>query len=198
MKFRDEKDKRFLYMLMGGDVSVPVEDLSETYLDSKNDYLNRMREWKRAQIQKQNWRRHRFNYRRGIERFHRNMKSPSIVDNVIFELKKNRKFLSLGEGQVRFNLREYDKQDFVRSLVLLKGLVLLESSHFQIEDEYVDFMVFTEEFCESVSKIEKAAMCGEETSGGDFELVLAVLKIEDLSESRVKEQQSLVEVYFLE
>ncbi len=69
--FPDKETRKVFYELYNIPEDADDTTFTEVYSRSKGDYINQVKNFHRSQQGKQNWRKHRFNYERGIKRYHR-------------------------------------------------------------------------------------------------------------------------------
>lgn len=124
------------------------------------DYENRAVGWKRAQATKKGWRRHRFNYKAGIERFHRN---NGVRGSMFRDLRSK---VSIGSNESLV----VDSKEILEELVGLSKMICSESCS-DSKEEYLEFL---DEASRAVLSVYESVREGKSVSFSEMEMFLLV------------------------
>jgi len=191
MIFPSPEIRKLAFESVGLDPLCPDSDFFEIYNKGKGEYVNRAKDWKRAQQGKDNWRRYRFHYQAGINRFHRSGKTKRDKETLLDGIKSAYTKESLGVTKIWQCLQE---------LAALRYDVLEEANIYCIfEEQQAEYLVLAEDFLygarwlESLWRDPSARPVGNESLLADFEPIAVLLEDTCLNEGVILEGQSVIE-----
>lgn len=193
MKFDSPELEKFVRDLLGAS---PEEPLLEVYLKAKGEYVHRTVGWKRSQQQKRNWRKHRFNYEKGIKRASRRGIAKERKSTLLGDLRAMFRSLAQGEERVEIQPMEYRMFEVVGVLSEMEADLADGMTFFTLEEPYIDGKMYLEELFGATGRLKAAVLMGGKVEFSDLELVLAALGEEAVSEflnSPIRENESLTE-----
>ena len=128
---------------------------AEKYLTRKRkDFLVGLKNFRRSQIQKANWRAHRYKYLKGIREFTRS------VEGKQFHRRLSRYLVSRGilkgprNASESFSLGRFEAPDFLVSLSSLRTHLFIESRYYQTPSDEVDYFILLEIFIKKLNDME--------------------------------------------
>lgn len=192
MKFKTVEDvKLFLLEISKEDLleSVdsnfePTSDMVELFIKRRRVLLTRMKDFRKSQQQKANWRRYRYKYLKGIRSFHKSTKGKRFHRNL-------GRFLAtriFNKGR----LSSFEAGEALKSLNSAKTHAFIELEYyFPILSEEVDYHLFLEELIKVASRVEKfllsesSLLCIDKAdlSDDDFEFLLRLVETSALIKS---------------
>lgn len=163
----------------------PLDVKVELYLNEKSDYVQRIRDWRRSQTQKQNWRKHRFKYVFGQKRFQRRV-SGSVSNSLLSLLKKR---AGVKEDLLVMEFPEYELFEWLKALSEIQTAVLEQATFYDLEENYVDISIWVEDVVTDLSVIQGCSLERQPLTEDQWDLLFLLLNREDLQ----KFHESLLE-----
>jgi hypothetical protein len=174
MKFKSLLDKKsFLIEIeefkLATDIDdswVPTQELIELFVKKRKELITRLKDFRKQQTSKDIWREKRYKIMKGIKRFHKSTKGKRLHRAI-------GRFISTRE--------EYDAHDITQVAELLKALcsakthLFIECEYYIPVDEYVDYLIFMEEFFITVNRtIQNVLEFNFDIDSDDHEFLLRV------------------------
>lgn len=194
MKFETNESREMALRLMGVQDS-PDQDFLEVYLKGKEDYFSRVRSWSKSQKQKHNWRKHRFKYQAGIDRYHRKTQGlfhKRILSAIKGKVKEN--------GTVECKLPEYIRYQFLEAISDIRTILWSEASFFTLEEAYLERAEWTDIIGYGIGELERAIITEAHVPYEVLECLLVMIPNDDLDEtfgegfsSTILEEESITE-----
>lgn len=192
MKFKTEEEKAFLISTYA-DKGMVFEEMVEIFLKGKEEYVGRASTYRKSQQQKENWRKHRFTYRMGIQRAARQSAWRSKAGGIVSGIKRALKKFK-GE-QVVLEFSRHGGFEFLAELVGMEAEVYTEVGYFALEEVFIEEKLFAQRFTEAIQNVKQGVFFGEPVHLGELEMVLVALGAENLGEEwkTVGDGEALVE-----
>lgn len=168
MKFKSTDDKKMFLLEMSridllDKVSVewePDKELIELFITKRGELTKTVKDFRKSQNAKQQWRKHRHKIMRGIKNFHKSTKGKQfhrslgrfIATRFTGEtpLDHYKDMKSSGES-----LSVFDSLETLKSISSLRTHIYIESEYFMPFSEYVEFLELSDEVLESSFVVEK-------------------------------------------
>ena len=168
MKFKSTDDmKMFLLEMSRMDLLtevevgwVPSNELVEFFISKRGELTKSIKDFRKSQNTKQQWRKQRYKIMRGIKNFHRSTKGKQFHRSLgrfiatrfsgqsPLDYYKDKK--SAGES-----LSVFESLDTLKAISSLRTHVYIESEYFMPFSEYVEFLELSDEVLESSFVVEK-------------------------------------------
>jgi hypothetical protein len=204
MKFRDGTDKELLLQELREDSGIDISnidpidekqfeafiqrtDVKKYIVGRRKNLLKRLKDFRKSQIQKHNWRAGRYKYLKGIrqfsrsvegKRFHRNLARFMVSRGVLSQspakkaeygtssrLREDQNYLEIGNT----TLSRFDSSQFLVLLTALTNRLVLETQYYLQPSEEADYLVMLEtvlpELSDLCQRVEQAIIDYE-----DFQL----------------------------
>lgn len=187
MKFKSDSDKELLLNELATDkdlCGLTLEDLESPSIQSaiavkRRGLLKKLKNFRKSQTQKQNWRKGKHKYLKGIRQFHKSVTGKRfhrslarfVTSRGILK-KPHKKSSGLGSDRLRESLQfqiyeynkvtlnRYDQSELLSLLTATKNHLILETKYFLPMSEEVDHLVMLEivlpELTEVCTKLEMA------------------------------------------
>ena len=182
MKFKTDADKILLLQevlsdSIFADLKLTLEDLEDPKIQSviavrRGRLLKRLKNFRKSQVQKQNWRKGHHKYLKGIRDFHKSMAGKKfhralarfVVSRGILKKPKNktefgtssrlRESLHLEEYQYhKVVLSRYDQSDLLTLLSATRNHLILETKYYLPLSEEADYLVMMEIVLPELTKL---------------------------------------------
>lgn len=186
LKFKKEEDKvQFLIDINRLDLieeSELDENLFEIFIKARSSLVNRFKDFKQSQIQKQNWKFNRWQYLKGIKDFHKSIEGKKLhramsrfLASRIFRDKLNKYTTS----SLR---REESLIDGLKSISSLKTHIYIEREYYMSLEEQVEFVTFKEYVIPLLNNIENNLLIDEDyhPTPDELELLLRLVDIDQI------------------
>jgi hypothetical protein len=166
----------------------PLERVIEV-LQGDGEHVRRLVTYRRSQAAKKAWDTKRFNFERGIKRFHRHDLAKDIRKKVADRLKKySAHDVFTGRDGNKYEgfrvvLPEYDRYEFARDLALLEAAILEEAAVYALEEEHAECVVFAEDASRALAFVRRAVLFETGIRPEHMESVLAAVGHEYLGET---------------
>lgn len=157
MKFATLEDKR-LFLLeverpqLIGEVSEewkPSQELVELFFKRRRELVGKIKNFRKSQNTKQQWRKDRYKMMTGIKRFHRSTAGKQFHRSI-------GRFIATRESLSTENMLE--SVSVLKALSSLKTHSFIEVDYYMSLSEYVDYLIFLEELIPTVDRVEKAIL----------------------------------------
>jgi hypothetical protein len=145
MKFATLEDKK-LFLIEIEKVSLiekvdeawePTPDLLEMYVKKRNDLIPKYRDFRRSQSAKEAWRHNRYNFMKGIKRFHKSTKGKRMHRAI-------GDFLATRESYVQYSPFHPGIFEALKAINSLKTHAYIELEHFMPMEDYIEFTELVE------------------------------------------------------
>jgi len=178
MKFRTEADKILFLLEMGQPLQESMNeevsnDLFELFFKKRREKTFELRNFRKSQVQKQNWRKKKLTYLRGINKFHRSIAGKKFHRAIS-------RFLLTRES--------YNKIDLLKATSSLKTHLFIDLEYFRSINEAIDFDIFVESVTETLNFLEAEILAGGEPNPEDYVELLEALNYNDISKSVTGEE----------
>ena len=162
MKFQSVEDKKYFLLELGrvdllGKVTEewePEEELVELFIKRRKKLLQRLKDFRKSQIQKANWRRERWKYLRGIRRFHRSTAGKRF-HRALGRFIATRTFRVGKAGERSRTLSTFEAAEVLKALTSAKTHAYIELEYYMPLNEELDYLLFLEELVPAVERVEK-------------------------------------------
>lgn len=158
MKFREDSDKSKLILEIDRIDLLEKHDLTETdfeeLLKGRSQLLEKLKDFKKSQASKLGHRRHRWSYRKGIDKFHRSVKGKKFHRNIGKRLATRDRKITLRETA-----------EFLKAVSSLRTHLYIDLDYYRPLTEQADFELFLEETIPILNELEARLL-----SSGDNEL----------------------------
>lgn len=189
MKFANDHDAKLFCLeidrsdlLLESDEAVskdfkPCEDMIELFLKKRRELVPHLKNFRRRQNTKKQWRHDRYKMMRGIKRFHKSTAGKRFHRSL-------GRFLATREclkKSVEFTVSLHEVADVLKALSSLKTHAFVELEFYHPMAEEVEYLTFIEELIPTVGRIEKEILSGNfflEEDDEDF--MLRVVKEESI------------------
>lgn len=176
MKFFDECDREKFIALYGEEL-LKDDNLFRNFLRNRSDYVKNILGFKRAMTQKQNWRKYRFIYQMGINRYYRSVFGQDTRNRIVTALKGGLELSGV------FSLKGEDAYSFVADVVLLESECIKTLSYFMLEEAYADQILFVESVVEASREISEKVISEQPVSETSLEVLINLVYKELFGES---------------
>lgn len=168
MKFKNIDDKKMFLLEMSKIDMIsqvceewePTTELIELFIGKRGELTKSIKDFRRSQATKSQWRQHRHKIMRGIKNFHRSTKGKQ------FHRSLGRFIATRFTGQSIFQkdpperesdeaLSVFDSLDTLKAISSLRTHIYIESEYFMPFSEYVEFLELSDELLESSFMVEK-------------------------------------------
>lgn len=169
MKFRTEADKLLFLLEMGQPLQESMneevsDDLFELFFKRRREKTFELKDFRKSQVQKQNWRKKKLTYLRGINKFHRSIAGKKFHRAIS-------RFLLTRES--------YNKIDLLKAVSSLNTHVLIDLEYYRSVNEEIDYSIFAEAIVERIHALETCILQGGDPNPEDFEELLEALNFAD-------------------
>lgn len=188
MKFRSQEHQEVFRTLVGGDAKTPIDKLTEVYLSGRGEYVNRATGWRRSQIAKNNWRKHRFSYEAGIKRYHRSGSVMKDAKQLLLGL-RSRVRINPNAESLEVDYQMFKGEDLLELLAQLRLNLVSEAQFFDLEENYVEYSLMLEKAYGAIASLEVAILNRATVSFSEMEMVLALLNYGFLMEKEASISQ---------
>ncbi len=173
MKFRTEADKLLFLLEMGQPLQESMneevsDDLFELFFKRRREKTFELKDFRKSQVQKQNWRKKKLTYLRGINKFHRSIAGKKFHRAIS-------RFLLTRES--------YNKIDLLKATSSLKTHLFIDMDYYRNVNEDIDYGIFVESMTEVLNSLEAKILAGGEPNPEDFIEILEALNYNDISKS---------------
>ena len=156
MKFKSIGDIKLFLLELGkvdllGEVKEdfqPPEELVELFLKRRRQLIQRLKDFRRSQIQKANWRKYRYKYLKGIRKFHRSTKGKRFHRAL-------GKFLATRIFRSEESLNTFEVAEALKALTSAKTHAYIELEYYCPIIEELDYLFFVEELVGVASRVER-------------------------------------------
>lgn len=173
MKFRTETDKILFLLEMGQPLQESLNeevnnDLFELFFKRRREKTFELKDYRKSQVQKQNWRKKKLTYLRGINKFHRSIAGKKFHRAIS-------RFLLTRES--------YNKIDLLKATSSLKTHLFIDLDYYRSVNEAIDFDIFVESITETLNSLEAEILAGGNPNPEDYIEILEALNYNDISKS---------------
>jgi hypothetical protein len=173
VKFRSDGDKILFLLEMGANLEKGIdieldEQMLELFLKRRREKTFELKDFRKAQTQKHNWRTRKLKYLKGINRFHRSIAGKKFHRSLS-------RFLLTRES--------YNRIDVLKAASSLKTHLYLDFEYYRRLDEAIDYEIFTESLVETINALELDILQGKELNPDDYVGLLEALNAEDIYKS---------------
>lgn len=156
--------------------------IHELYLPSKGEHQTRIGNFGRSLDKKLSWKTNRFNYMRGIKKFHRINTLSKLKKEVSESLITNKQHTSYG---YLLNFSTLEKDMFLTSLNEIKSIVLTDYELTPVMEDKQGYKTFIEKFLESINSIENSLFINKPINEDNLCFLEDIMKDEntDLTEN---------------
>lgn len=171
MKFREDSDKVLFLLeavdnLQDLDFNQIDEDLIAEFLKKrKREKTFEIKDFRKAQLQKHNWRAKKLKYMRGIRKFHRSIAGKKFHRSIS-------RFLLTRES--------FDRVELLKAVSSLRTHLFIDLDYYRQLDEAVDFEIFVEDLSDTIGYLESELIKGREVDPKDFVVLLEALNYSDI------------------
>jgi len=185
VKFQRLEDKKLFLLELGRtdllesvtDDWQPDDELVELFLKRRKKLIQRLKDFRRSQIQKANWRRYRWKYLKGIRRFHRSTKGKRFHRAL-------GRFLATRIFRPSESLTTFEAAEALKALNSAKTHAYIELEYYMPLEDELDYIFFIEELVPMIDRAEKhliskTSLLTEdkvELSDEDFEFLLRLVE----------------------
>ena len=148
MKFRDLKDAH-LFLLEIGKASLiesvkdsswyPEEELIQEFISARRALIPKLKDFRKSQTSKENWRKNRYNMMKGIKSFHKS------TDGKKFHRSLGRYLATRIAKSGRYNENYDDKYEALKGVSSLRTHLYIDSGYYKSLEEQIDFELFMDE-----------------------------------------------------
>lgn len=148
MKFKDLKDAH-LFLIEINKTSLmetvkdytwsPPSELISEYVKARRSIIPGLKDFRKSQIAKENWRKNRNSMMKGIKSFHKSTKGKQ------FHRSLGRYLATRISKSGRFKDRYEEKYDTLKSISSLRTHIYIENGYYKSLDEQIDFEFFMDE-----------------------------------------------------
>jgi len=128
-----------------------LRKIQEIFIPSKGEYQNRLGNMGKAINQKIAWKVNRFNYMKGIKKFHRLDKLSKIKKQIKEILDSSKKNIN---EKILLNLDEFNKEFILQSIKEIKSEVSFDYENTPIHEDKKDYKFFIEKLFSSLNDLE--------------------------------------------
>ena len=196
MKFQNNEDKKMFLVELGkvallesvNDSWEPSPELLELYISKRKELIPGLRNFRRSQASKGAWRSNRYNFVKGIRRFHKSTKGKRMHRALGDFLATREAFL---EKEHHFDHGIYE---VLKSISSLKTHAFIELEYYQPVDEYLEFTELLEELIPMIARVDSSFLKGTLQIGEeDLELLHRMVDIDSLIESYANHYQKSID-----
>lgn len=166
MKFKSTDDKKMFLLELSridllSSVSVewePEKELIELFIQKRGELTKSVKDFRKSQNAKAQWRRHRHKIMRGIKNFHKSTKGKQFhraLGKFIATRFTGNSALTDRETAKGESLSLIDSLDTLKAISSLRTHMYIEAEYFMPFSEYVEFLEFSDEVLESSFIVEK-------------------------------------------
>lgn len=185
MKFRDKQDAQ-AFVIEVGQLDLisrvdakhsPSDEMLELFLKSRRKLVPRLKNFRKSQMTKGQWRDKRFEMMKGIKTFHRSTEGKRFHRN-LSRFIVSRDTFSSG----LFKRESYDPHlledvsSFLKSLSSLKTHYYIEHEYYHPLEEEVDFLIFGEGFLPMIERVEKSILGSGECTSEDIDFLIKLIE----------------------
>lgn len=157
MKFHNIQDKRYFLLEVDQKKLIdritddwkPTPDLIELFIKKRKELVHRLKDFRKRQNTKAQWRKDRYKIMKGIKRFHKSTIGKRFHRALGTFIATRENF----KGNDIFEIAE-----FLKSLSSMKTHAFIEIEYYCPLDEYVDYLIFIEEMLPMLDRLEKAIL----------------------------------------
>lgn len=171
MKFREDSDKVLFLLDINSDIKESnIHEISseqqELFLKKRGrEKTFELKNFRKSQLAKHNWRAKKLKYLRGIRKFHRSIAGKKFHRSLS-------RFLLTRES--------YDRVDLLKSASSLKTHLYIDLDYYRGLDEAVDFEIFVESITELINHLENNILLGKDINSSDYSEILEALNFSDV------------------
>lgn len=221
MKFREDFEKNLLLVEIGesgliADNPTITEEQEKVFLKKRDPELNKLIDFRKSQKAKSAWRRNRYNYMNGINKFHDSTKgkkfhrqlgnflamhnfTDSILDGgVISTVNKSDESLdSFCRSRIDFGyINTADTAATLKAISSLRTHILIESEYFKPLFEEYSFRCLLEDAAETLKGLEESLLDGYEKKIAISDLEFIFRTTNNSHFPDVAEKLNMSETYF--
>ena len=164
------------------DANITQEQIAEI-MHRDGERVSSAKNFRKAQVSQQAWKKHRFNYMAGINRYNRNGKpdiKKKIRDNLNSWGKIDRTSDSLDECSFPLNPKGYfDFYEFLSNITDLESDSLKVAATFTLSEQFVESSIFADKIIKDVSEFKNLAINKKPIPSNVMESLLLLVGYED-------------------
>lgn len=183
LKFNSQSDIELFLCEIGKTELLPVDeefrvtnDLYELYIRHRRGLVPKLKDFRRSQLQKENWRTNRYSIMRGIKNFSKTTKSKRF-------------HRALGKFLATRDIREamlHELTDLLKAISSLKTHLFIEGDYYRPLSDYVDYEIMIEETIPTLCAIEEKLIRLDPPSKEEWELLFSFIDEDVLIEELTK------------
>jgi len=195
MKFKTKEDAQ-LFVIEVGRVDLvtkvdenyePGDEIREIFIKKRRGLVSRLKDFRKSQNTKKQWRENRYKIMKGIKSFHKSIKGKKLHRSMA-------RFLATREfGKKREAFDWENICEFMKGLSSLKTHVFIEGEYMHSLEEELSFRIFVDEALGTINRVEKNILHGEELADDDYEFILRIVESSALIKSLAEKTGKTVE-----
>jgi hypothetical protein len=201
MKFRDKLELEVFLTeinrldLMGqiDESFVPTVEMEESFIKRRKSLTGALKSFRRSQQTKEQWRKNRWGFMKGIKKFARSVEGKRFHRNLGRFLSSRyfnptmKSIISLDREQddkssrsVKEELNIFELAEILKAVTSAKTHILIELEYYMPLDEEVDYWEFLDEIIPALDTIEKKLWLSERLDDGDLEVIFRLTEKNEL------------------
>jgi len=134
----------------------PTDDMLEIFVKIRRTLVPGLRNFRKSQVSKEQWRKNRYKLLKGIKRFHRSTKGKRMHRAIGRFLATRDSSLGSFKRKANEYLEIHDVCEILKALTSVKTHNYIEFEYYHTVDEEVLYQIFTEELLPAIDRMEKA------------------------------------------
>lgn len=171
----------------------PSQDLLELFIKRRKPLVGAIKDFRRSQKTKEQWREHRWKFMKGMKRFHNSVKGKRFHRNMgrflstryfhprLTSIVKDDQESSMQGSRMKEDLNIYALAEILKAINSAKTHSFIELEYYFPLEEEVSYWEFLDEILPSLDRVEKKLWLGEELDHADLETLIRITEKHELS-----------------
>jgi hypothetical protein len=170
----------------------PSQDLLELFIKRRKPLVGAIKDFRRSQKTKEQWREHRWKFMRGMKRFHNSVKGKRFHRNMgrflstryfhprLKSMVKDDQETMQG-SRMKEGLNIYDLAEILKAINSAKTHLFIELERYFPLQEEIEYWEMLDEILPSLDRVEKKLWLGEELGSADLETLMRITEKHEMS-----------------